>query len=134
MSAGVEESSALEDIGGPGASGVRLHVEALPAFAGRNPTITPQRYVEDRLPGDVSETTLVYATVKALRAAVDGVDAACRQDAAAAAWHAEPLVRFFCSTFGAGSAGDPRAHRSWTDVRGAGDDVHRELVVEHASD
>ena len=105
VSAGVEESSALEDIGGPGASGMRLHVEALPAFAGGNPTITPQRDVEDRLPGDVSETTLVYATVKVLRAAVDGVDVACRQDAAAAAWHAEPIIRFLCSTFGDGIAG-----------------------------
>ena len=74
-------------------------------FAGGNPTITPQRYAEDRLPGDVSETTLVYATVKALRAAVDGVDVACRQDAAAAAWHAEPIIRFLCSTFGDGIAG-----------------------------
>ena len=62
-------------------------------------------HVEDRLPGDVSETTLVYATVKALRAAVDGVDVACRQDAAAAAWHAEPIIRFLCSTFGDGIAG-----------------------------
>ena len=105
VSTGVEESSALEDIGGPGASGMRLHVEALPAFAGGNPTITPQRDVEDRLPGDVSETTLVYATVKVLRAAVDGVDVACRQDAAAAAWHAEPIIRFLCSTFGDGIAG-----------------------------
>ena len=53
----------------------------------------------------MSETTLVYATVKALRAAVDGVDVACRQDAAAAAWHAEPIIRFLCSTFGDGIAG-----------------------------
>ena len=106
VSAGVEESSALEDIGGPGASGMRLYVEALPAFAGlSNPTLAPQPYVVGPLPGDASETTLVYATVKALRAAVDGVAAVRRQEAAAAAWHAEPILRFFCSAFGDGIVG-----------------------------
>ena len=105
VSAGVEESSTLDEIGGPDSSGMRLHVEPLPAFAGqRNPTIAPQRYVVERLPEDVSETTVAYQTVGVLRTAVDGVDAAYRQEAAAAAWHAEPIIRFFCASFGDGIA------------------------------
>ena len=39
------------------------------------------------------------------RVAVDGVAAGRRQEAAAVAWHAEPVVRFFCLTFGDGVAG-----------------------------
>ena len=101
----MRQFAALENIGGPGSSGMRPHVEALPAFAGGHPTITPQSFAEDRLVGDLSETTLVYARVKALRAAVDGMDVACRQDAAAAVWHAEPIIRFLCSTFVDGIAG-----------------------------
>ena len=105
VSDGVEKSSALEDIGGPGSSSMGPHVEALPAFTGlSNPTVAPQRYVAGPFPGDVPEANLVYATVKALRAAVDGVAAGRRREAAAAAWHAEPVVRFFCSTFGDGIA------------------------------
>ena len=45
------------------------------------------------------------AALDALRDAVARSDAACRKDAAAAAWHAEPIVRFFCSDFGDGLAG-----------------------------
>ena len=48
---------------------------------------------------------MASATVKVLRAGVDGVAATCRQEAAATAWHAEPIVRFFCSTFSDGLAG-----------------------------
>ena len=48
---------------------------------------------------------MASATVKALRAGVNGVTATCRQEAAATAWHAEPIVRFFCSTFSDGFAG-----------------------------
>ena len=106
MSAGVEESSALEQVGGLGSSSVRLHLEeALPAFAGGHAAIAPQCYVVERLLGDVSETAVANVTVKALRAAVDGVEAGRRQEAAAAAWHAESVVRFLCATFGGGIAG-----------------------------
>ena len=83
-----------------------LHVEAVPAFATHNnPTVVPRRYDLAPLPSDLRETTRVYATVEALRRAVAGSDAGRRKDAAAAAWHAEPIVRFICSTFGDGIAG-----------------------------
>ena len=83
-----------------------LHAEALPAFAkSDNPTVVPRRYDVEPLPSDLRETALVYATVEALRAAVAGSDATRRTDAAASGWHAEPIVRFLCSTFGDGIAG-----------------------------
>ena len=44
------------------------------------------------------------AAVEALREAVDA-DGGCRQDAAAAAWHAEPVLQFFCREFGCAIAG-----------------------------
>ena len=57
LSAGVEEWSALEEIGASGSSGETLHVEARPALAGpSNRTRSPQRYVVDRLPDDVRAT------------------------------------------------------------------------------
>ena len=103
--AGMEESSALEESDGHGPSRVKLQVEAVPVFAGRgNPGIAPHRYVVERLPNDVRETTVVYPSVKALREAVARADAANRQDAAASAWHAEPILRFLCATFGDGVA------------------------------
>ncbi len=46
-----------------------------------------------------------YAAIDALRGAVAGSGAGGQRDAAAAAWHAEPIVRFFCSTFGDGIVG-----------------------------
>ena len=45
------------------------------------------------------------ATVEALREAVDAADAGCRKDAAVAAWHAEPVLRFHCTEFGCTTAG-----------------------------
>ena len=90
--------------GGPGASSERLYVEALPAFAGGRRAVAPQHYVVDRLPGDVLETAVARVAVEALRAAVDGLEAGRRQQAAAAAWHAEPVVRFLCSAFEVGIA------------------------------
>ena len=53
------------------------------------------------LPADLRETH----AVEALRAAVDQLDAEAVRDAAAAAWHAEPVVRFFCSTYGGAVTG-----------------------------
>lgn len=46
-----------------------------------------------------------YAAVEALREAVDAADAGCRKDAAAAAWHAEPLLRFLSAALGCTIAG-----------------------------
>ena len=104
--AGVEESSTVEAIHDDGHPRATLHVEALPAFATHNnPTVVPRRYDLAPLPSHLRETTRVYATVEALRRAVAGSDAGCRKDAAAAAWHTEPIVRFICSTFGDGIAG-----------------------------
>ena len=44
-------------------------------------------------------------SVEALRAAVNWVAAESGRDAAAAAWHAESVVRFFCSTYAGAVAG-----------------------------
>ena len=52
------------------------------------------------LPGDLHERTIAYAALDALWNAVAKSDAACARDVAAAAWHAEPIVRFVCSAFG----------------------------------
>ena len=83
-----------------------LHVEALPAFvASGNPTVAPRDYDVETLPSDLRETVLIYPAVEALRGAVGGADAGCRKDAVAAARHAEPVVRFLCSTFGDRTAG-----------------------------
>ena len=104
--AGVVESATVEAIHDDGDPRATLLVEALPAFVkSDNPTVAPRRYDVEPLPSDLREMALIYATVDALRDAVARSDAACRKDAAAAAWHAEPIVRFFCSTFGDGIAG-----------------------------
>ena len=52
-------------------------------------------YDVERLPGDLRETTAVYAGIDALRGAIARSDTGRRRDAAAAAWHAEPFVHFF---------------------------------------
>ena len=104
--AGVEESSTVEAIHDDGHPRATLYVEALPAFpTSSNPTVAPRRYDIEPLPGDLRETALVHAAAEALRAAVGQLDAESSRDAAAAAWHAEPVVRFFCSTYGSGIAG-----------------------------
>ena len=54
----------------------------------------------ERLPDDVPESIAADAAVKALWAAVGVVDAARRQEAAAAGWNAERIVRLVCATFG----------------------------------
>lgn len=59
------------------------------------PAIVPRRYGVEGLPGDLRET----AAVEALRAAVGQLDAESSRDAAAATWHAEPVTRFFGSTY-----------------------------------
>ena len=102
--AGIVESSTVEamhDDRHP-----RVHVEALAASTtSGNPTVAPWRYNVEPLPSDLRQAALVYAAVEALREAVTRSDATYRKGAAAAAWHAEPIVRFFCSTFGDGIAG-----------------------------
>ena len=105
VSAGLDESTAVEEVEEGGGSRTRVRVEALPAFAGfDNPTVRPRRY-DERLPDDLRETMTAYAAIDALRGAVAGSDASGQRDAAAAAWHAEPVVRFFCSTFPDGIVG-----------------------------
>ena len=105
VSAGLEESTAVEEAEEGGGSTTRVRVEALPAFAGfDSPTVRPRRY-DEWLPDDLRETMTYYAAIDALRGAVEGSDASGQRDAAAAAWHAEPIVRFFCSTFGDGIVG-----------------------------
>ena len=84
-----------------------VHVEAPPGSMGTiNPVIAPPRYDAERLPGDLRETAAIRAAAEALRAAVDRLDAESSRDAAAAAaWRAEPVVRFFCSTYGGAVTG-----------------------------
>ena len=104
--AGVEESSTIEAINDDGHPRAALHVEALPAFVtSGNPTVAPRRYDVEALPSDLREMAPIHAGVEALRSAVAKSDASCRKEAAAAAWHAEPILRFLCSTFGDGIAG-----------------------------
>ncbi len=103
---GAAEYSAVEDAAGGGPSGARSRVEVSPAFLGAgNPVVAPRSAVAERAPGDSLETATVGASFEALREAVDGAAAGCRKDAAAAAWHAEAVVRFLCATFGCGVDG-----------------------------
>ena len=105
LPAGVEESSTVAEIEDGSPPKARLHVEALQAFAAMsNPTVAPRRYDVERLASDLREEASAHAAVEALRQAVERASAAGGR-AAAAAWHAEPVVRFFCSTFGEAVAG-----------------------------
>ncbi|MYK89511.1 MAG: hypothetical protein F4018_14900 [Acidobacteria bacterium] len=101
--AGVGESAAVEEVEHPGSSGVRVLVEA--PLAVRHPTIAPPRYGAENLPAELREMAAVHAAVEALRVAVGRVDGERGRDAAAAAWHAELVVRFFCSTYASTIAG-----------------------------
>ncbi len=65
----------------------------------RGPTITPPRDETEGRPAELRETATYRAAVEALRAAVDQLDGEPRRGAAAAAWHAASVVRFFCSTY-----------------------------------
>ena len=104
MAAGVDESAAVEEVHDHGPPRVRVHVEAPPGLT-VNPIIAPTRYDARRLPDDLREPAAIRAAADALRAAIDQLDAESSRDAAAAAWHAEPVVRFFCSTYGGSIAG-----------------------------
>ena len=98
-----DEFAPVEEVDHPGSAGVRVLVEASAAV--NHPTIVPPHYRAGDLPADLHETVAVRAAVEALRAAVDQVGAEPGRDAAAAAWYAEPVVRFFCSTYGGAVAG-----------------------------
>ena len=103
---GAAEYSVVEDADGDGSPGARARVETVPAFLGAaNPTVAPRPHDAETLPGDLRETATVRAAVEALHEAIDTADAGCRKDAAAAAWHAEPVLRFICATFDCGIAG-----------------------------
>ena len=67
--------------------------------------VAPRPSDVETLPGDSHEAAAVQAAVEALREAVYGADPGCRKAAAAAAWHAEVVVRLLCVTFGGGIAG-----------------------------
>ena len=95
VSAGMEESSAVEAVVEGSRPNERVEVLSVPAGP-ENPTVAPRRYEFDRLLGDRRERTTAYAALDALREGVGKSDAA---------WHAEPIVRFLCSAFGDGLAG-----------------------------
>ena len=63
-------------------------------------TIAPPGYHAANLPADLQEPAAVRAALDALRAAVDQMEAEPGWDGAAAAWHAESVVRVFCSICG----------------------------------
>ena len=91
---------------GGGSSRARARVETLPAFLGAgSPVVAPRPHDAETLPGDLREAATVRSAVETLREAVDAADAGCRKDAAAAAWHAEPVLRFLCTAFGCAIAG-----------------------------
>lgn len=97
----VDDPAAVEEVDQPGPAGGRVLVEAPLAVC--HPTIVPLRYGAEGLPAETREAATVDAAVEALRAAVDQLERG--RDAAAAAWHAEPVVRRFCSTYGGVVAG-----------------------------
>ena len=104
--AGAAEHSVVEELNGGGPSRARARVETLPAFLGAgNPIVVPRSHDAETPPGDLRDTANVRAAVEALYEAVNTVDAGCRKDAAAAAWHAEPVLRFLCPAFGCSIAG-----------------------------
>ncbi len=103
---GPEEYSAVEDLVGFGTSVERARVEAQPALlAAGSPMAAPRSYDGEDLPGELHETATAGAVIEALRGPVDRAEVRCRKDAAAAAWHAAPVVRYICATYGAGIAG-----------------------------
>ena len=89
---------AVEEVDHLGSEEVRVLVEA--PLSIRHPAIAPPRYGAEGLPAELLEPAAVDAAVGALRAAVHQLDAKSSRDAAAAAWHAESVVRFFCATDG----------------------------------
>ena len=100
---GAAEYSAVEDAGGDGPA--RVGVRALPALrVAGNPTAAPRTSDAGELPDEPGETAAARAAVEALREAVVGSSAGCRRAAAAAAWYAEPTLRFLCARFAAGIA------------------------------
>lgn len=93
VSPGMNESSSVEELRDPDQP-ASVRVEALPALRGGHPGVAPRSYDGETLPDDYAKRRLVRAAVEALREAVDRWDVAGRRDAAAAAWHAGPVVRF----------------------------------------
>ena len=106
LSANMGESSTVEEVDDHGPPRVQVHVEAPPSHMGMvSPIIAPTRYDVERLASDPRDAAAIRAAAEALRAAVGQLGAESGRDAAAAAWHAEPVVRFFCSTYGTEIAG-----------------------------
>ena len=96
----------VEELAGNGPSRTRAHVETLPAFLGAGNLIAaPRSYDGERVPRDLHTTATARAVVETLRNALERSGEAYRRDSAAAAWHAEQLVWFFCATFGRSIAG-----------------------------
>ena len=106
MSAGVDECAVIEEVDDHGPPRVQVHVEAPPGSLGTiNPIVAPARHDVERFPDDLRATAAIHAAAEALRAAVDQLDTRSSRDAAAAAWLSEPVVRFFCSTYGGAVTG-----------------------------
>ncbi len=152
--AAVEERSAVQALDEVSRPSER--VEVLPVLAGpADPAVAPRRdevgrlpggLREDgparrqrdrpqdevgRLPGGLREGTPALARLDVLREAVAKSYAASRKVAAAAAWHAEPILRSICSTFSAGicrrtgKGRQPDRDHGHTQGRWAGGGEHR---------
>ena len=103
MPAGGEEYSAVEDGDDDGPSRARARVETLPVFPGAgNPTMVPLHHDAETLPSDLRETAAARAAVEVLREAAERAGGV---KAAAAAWHAEPVVWFLCTALDCRIAG-----------------------------
>ena len=132
MRAGAAEYSAVEDAAGDGPSGPRGRVETLPAFRDvGNPTVVPRPNDAETLPADLREMATASAALAALREAIEKARAECRQDAAAAAWHAERVLRVLCATFGACIAGVRASERGFIVITAdlAGDGLVETRIV-----
>ena len=102
LPAGGAEYSAVEDADGDGPSGARPRVEVLPVRAeSGNPAVAPRPHGIETPAGDPREAAVRAALAGGVAGRpVDRPAAGCRRDAAAAAWHAGPVVRSFCATYG----------------------------------
>ena len=104
---GFVRPGAAEYFGGRGAGGRRLVAGAGRDAAGLRRRRQPGGGAAAQgcrdAAGDLGETATLRAAVEALREAVGAADAGYGKDATAAAWHAEPLLRFLPRRWVAGS-------------------------------
>ncbi len=97
---GVGGSSMREAVSRAGAARMSLHDEATLVDADVKAAMASVLGAPDHLLGEASGKTSAISAINKLRVAVGAVGADRRQAAATAAWHAEPIVHYFCATLG----------------------------------